>query len=66
MKFIITKVSDHDFREEREISTLEDLKALEKEHPGWLGRYKEDKDFIINFGNAEAQPKITIYDDWIE
>ena len=65
MRFLISKVSDVDFNEEREISTLEELKALEKEHDGWQGTGK-DKDFIINFGDNEKPAKIIIYDDWIE
>lgn len=65
MKFLIRKASDCDFNEEREINTLEELRELEKEHPGWYEN-KEDKDFIINFGNDETPAKIMIYDDWIE
>jgi hypothetical protein len=65
MRFLISKSSDCCFNDEREINTLEDLKALEKEHPGWHGKGK-DKDFIINFGNDEVPARIIIYDDWIE
>ena len=65
MRFIISKASDCGFYDEREINTIEDLKALEKDHPGWYGKGK-DKDFIINFGDDEIPAKIMIYDDWIE
>ena len=33
MKFIIEKVSDSLFREEREINTIDELKQLAEEHP---------------------------------
>ena len=65
MKFLIFKASDHNFHEEREINTIEELKALEEIHPGWKnnGGYK---DFIISFDNDVTLPTIMIYDDWIE
>ena len=64
MKFLILKASDDNFHEEREINTIEDLKALEEIHPGWEnnGGYK---DFIISFDN-KTFATIMIYDDWIE
>ena len=65
MRFIISKASDSDFYDEREINTIEDLKLLEKEHPGWHGE-GEYKDFIVNFGDDETPAKIMIYDAWIE
>lgn len=66
MKFIVTKVSDWRFNEEREINTVDDLKKLAEEHPGWHGN-GESKDLIIHFGDKEhPQPTITIYDDYIE
>lgn len=66
MKFVVTKVSDWSFREEREINTIDDLKNLAEEHPGWHG-LGEDKDLIIHFGEEKhPQPTITIYDDYIE
>ena len=65
MKFLILKASDDNFHEEREINTIEDLKALEEIHPGWEnnGGYK---DFIISFDNNKTFATIMIYDDWIE
>lgn len=66
MKFVVKKVSDWKFNEEREINTVNDLKKLAEEHPGWHGK-GESKDLIINFGWKEhPQPTITIYDDYIE
>lgn len=65
MRFLISKASDVNFNEEREINTLEELKALEKEHDGWHGE-GENKDFIINFGDNGMPAKIMIYDDWVE
>jgi len=66
MKFVVKKVSDWRFSEEREINTVDDLKKLAEEHPGWHGN-GENKDLIINFGDEDhPQPTITIYDDYIE
>lgn len=66
MKFIVTKVSDSLFNEEREINTIDDLKKLAEEHPGWHG-HGEMKDLIVNFGwEKHPQPTIIIYDDYIE
>ena len=57
MKFLIFKASDHNFHEEREINTIEELKALEEIHPGWKnnGGYK---DFIISFIPASMQCEV--------
>lgn len=65
MKFLISKVSDINFTEEREINTMEELKELEKQHDGWHGE-GGIKDFIVSFGDNETPAKIMIYDDWIE
>lgn len=65
MKFLIKKVSDNNFKEKREINTMQDLKELEKIHPGWQGEDRW-KDFIVSFGDAEHPAEITIYDDYIE
>lgn len=66
MKFVVTKVSDWRFNEEREINTIDDLKKLAEEHPGWHGS-GESKDLIIHFGDkGHPQQTITIYDDYIE
>ena len=67
MKFVIEKASDDDFREEREINTVDDLQKLaEEEHRGWRGSGLS-KDLIVCFADEERQdPTIIIYDTWIE
>ena len=66
MKFIIEKVSDSLFREEREINTIDELKQLAEEHPGWHGD-GDSKELIVHFGYSLCpQATIIIYDDYIE
>ena len=66
MRFFIVKVSDSSFIQDREISTIEDLQALAKEHPGWHGE-GDCQELIIKFAkDSRTQNVITIYDDYIE
>lgn len=63
MKVKITKASDFKFEEMREISTLQDLKEIEKEFSSEL---------IVRFADVEEQQEegfdisIIIYDDYVE
>ena len=66
MKFIIEKASTKRFREERGINTIEDLKKLADEYPGWHGE-GDGQELIVCFGcKYHSDPTITIYDDYIE
>ena len=65
MKFVITKASDDKYRAEREINTIEDMKELLKEHPGWHDEGCPRK-FIVSFEEDGNPAQIMIYDDWVE
>ena len=57
MKYLLLKASDHDFKQEVEVSDMEDLRALWNGEGGLYG-YQ----FVIDFDKME----ITIYDDYLE
>ena len=66
MKFILTKASSFAFKEEIEISSLEELKALQKKYERpydpTLGVGWERPSLVVDFNYME----ITIYDDYME
>lgn len=61
MKILLVKSSNKDFKEKREINSIEDLKNLQKEFGDAL---------IIDFESVDENNnpcvKIEIYDDWRE
>lgn len=65
MEFIITKASCTEYKERREINTVEDLKKLAEEHPTKTGA-PEDLIVLFNGWGGRGVPMIVIYDDYIE
>lgn len=63
MKVLLLKVSDSDFREEREIDTMEDLKNIYHEY--------SNHSLIVDFMDYDYEKDcecitIKIYDDYVE
>jgi hypothetical protein len=63
MKVLLLQVSDSDFREEREVDTMEDLKNIYHEY--------SNHSLIVDFMDYDYDKDcecitITIYDDYIE
>lgn len=64
MEFRIVKASGGEYKERREINTVEDLKKLAEEHPKTTG---DPEDLIVKFNAwGSGVPAIVIYDDNIE
>ena len=63
MKVLVLKVSDSDFREEREVDTMEDLKNIFHE----FSNQALIVDFMdYDYENNCACTTVIIYDDYIE
>ena len=65
MEFRIIKASDGEYKERREINTVEDLKKLAEEHPTEQGK-PEALVLLFNGWSGNGDPMIMIYDDYIE
>ena len=65
MEFRITKASDGEYEERREINTVEDFKKLAEEYPTKTGA-PEDLVVLFNGWGRRGEPTIVIYDDYIE
>lgn len=65
MEFRIRRLSISEYKERREINTVEDLKKLAEEHPTKQGR-PEDLVLMFNGWGGAGEPTIIIYDDYIE
>lgn len=65
MEFKITKASGGQYSEKREIRTIEDLIKLAEEHPTKQGK-PEDLVLMFNGWSRDGDPRIVIYDDYLE
>ena len=57
MKFNVTRTSDWEYLEQKEINNLEELLDFCRENGG---------DIIISIDRTKEFPRIEIYDDWRE